>query len=138
MLCPAWRMIALCSAGRAGKYGELIGKNGGHYCGEILAGRPHGNGQYFVPAGPSARNYRLQYDGEWIQGRREGHGIRYYHTSKHAAVPPRLRYQLQRSRAVEGLTTTGRRSRIWGEGGSLSANVSVVINAQMRCTPVTL
>uniref|UniRef100_A0A7S1SKG0 MORN repeat-containing protein 3 n=1 Tax=Tetraselmis chuii TaxID=63592 RepID=A0A7S1SKG0_9CHLO len=68
--------------GRAGKYGELIGKNGGHYCGEILAGRPHGNGQYFVPAGPSARNYRLQYDGEWIQGRREGHGIRYYHTNE--------------------------------------------------------
>uniref|UniRef100_A0A061S1V4 MORN repeat-containing protein 3 n=1 Tax=Tetraselmis sp. GSL018 TaxID=582737 RepID=A0A061S1V4_9CHLO len=68
--------------GRAGKYGELVGKNGGHYCGEILAGRPHGNGQYFVPAGPSSRNYRLQYDGEWIQGRREGHGIRYYPTNE--------------------------------------------------------
>lgn len=68
--------------GRAGKYGELIGKNGGHYCGEILAGRPHGNGQYFVPASPMAKNYRLQYDGEWIQGRREGHGIRYYPTNE--------------------------------------------------------
>lgn len=34
--------------GRAGKFGELVGENGGKYNGEVLAGRPHGRGTYFT------------------------------------------------------------------------------------------
>lgn len=34
--------------GRAGKFGELSGETGGQYQGEILAGRPHGHGYYFM------------------------------------------------------------------------------------------
>lgn len=35
-------------SGRAGKAGELIAKDGSRYLGEILAGRPHGHGQYLI------------------------------------------------------------------------------------------
>lgn len=34
--------------GRAGKLGTLQGASGGRYEGEVLAGRPHGRGQYYV------------------------------------------------------------------------------------------
>jgi hypothetical protein len=42
----------LAGPGRAGKFGELLGDTGGKYEGEVLAGRPHGTGQYFVPKVP--------------------------------------------------------------------------------------
>lgn len=40
---------ALTGPARAGKYGELVGESGSRYIGDVLAGRPHGQGQYFVP-----------------------------------------------------------------------------------------
>lgn len=96
--------------GRAGKYGELVGESGGRYQGEVLAGRPHGHGYYNVQkvcwhglhvaaslAGFQAGGvadpiaiaalqspgvYELQYEGEWVQGRKEGLGTRYYHNNE--------------------------------------------------------
>lgn len=38
----------LIGPGRAGKQGTLLGASGGRYQGEVLAGRPHGRGKYFV------------------------------------------------------------------------------------------
>ena len=35
--------------GRGGKYGELREVTGAVYRGDVLAGRPHGQGQYLVP-----------------------------------------------------------------------------------------
>ena len=57
----------LASNGRAGKYGELVGKDGGRYMGDVLAGRPHGRGQYFVPIRQHCTDYALKYDGQWFQ-----------------------------------------------------------------------
>lgn len=39
---------ALTGPGRAGKQGTLLGASGGRYEGEVLAGRPHGRGRYYV------------------------------------------------------------------------------------------
>lgn len=36
-------------AGRAGKPGCLQGSSGSKYEGQVMAGRPHGKGQYFAP-----------------------------------------------------------------------------------------
>ena len=47
--------------------------------GGLLAGRPHGSGQYWAPEGSTLR---LEYDGEWVQGRREGTGTVYYRTGE--------------------------------------------------------
>ncbi|GIL62825.1 hypothetical protein Vafri_16998 [Volvox africanus] len=69
---------SLTGPGRAGKQGTLLGVSGGRYEGEVLAGRPHGRGQYFVRKEGSSKDWVLQYDGDWIQGRREGNGTRYY------------------------------------------------------------
>ncbi|KAG2443898.1 hypothetical protein HXX76_002238 [Chlamydomonas incerta] len=69
---------SLTGPGRAGKLGTLMGASGGRYEGEVLAGRPHGRGQYYVrKAGPGSE-WVLQYEGDWIQGRREGAGSRWY------------------------------------------------------------
>ncbi|GLC46295.1 hypothetical protein PLESTB_000996000 [Pleodorina starrii] len=74
---------SLTGPGRAGKQGTLLGVSGGRYEGEVLAGRPHGRGQYFVQKeGSSSKEWILQYDGDWIQGRREGYGTRYYPTGE--------------------------------------------------------
>ncbi len=55
-----------------------MGASGARYEGEVLAGRPHGRGQYVVrKAGPNT-DWLLQYEGDWVQGRREGQGTRYY------------------------------------------------------------
>ena len=61
------------------KKGELRALNGGHFVGGLLAGRPHGTGQYWAPDGG---NLRLEYDGEWVQGRREGSGTMYYRSGE--------------------------------------------------------
>ncbi|GAX83590.1 hypothetical protein CEUSTIGMA_g11015.t1 [Chlamydomonas eustigma] len=65
----------LTGPGRAGKFGELITEKGSRYEGEVLAGRPHGYGKYFVS---KATGWLLEYEGDWIQGIRQGHGIREY------------------------------------------------------------
>lgn len=59
----------LAASGRGGRYDELIGSDGGRYVGDVLAGRPHGHGQYFVPLrkGSGSTEYLLKYDGEWAQ-----------------------------------------------------------------------
>lgn len=49
------------------------------FAGDVLAGRPHGLGQFYVPAGSGMR---LQYDGEWVSGFREGHGSQFYWTGE--------------------------------------------------------
>ncbi|GFR43800.1 hypothetical protein Agub_g4924, partial [Astrephomene gubernaculifera] len=69
---------SLTGPGRAGKQGTLLGASGGRYEGEVLAGRPHGRGRYFMLRDGSPREWILQYDGDWIQGRREGYGTRHY------------------------------------------------------------
>ena len=61
-----------------GKQGEIVGRGGARYAGELLAGRPHGVGSYFVPSEVPGEEMRLQYEGEWFQGRREGQGTFYY------------------------------------------------------------
>jgi len=71
---------SLTGPGRAGKFGELSGESGGQYQGEILAGRPHGHGYYFMKKGPG--QFQLQYEGEWVQGRKEGLGTLYYHNGE--------------------------------------------------------
>mmetsp|Transcript_12168 Transcript_12168/g.21804 ORF Transcript_12168/g.21804 Transcript_12168/m.21804 type:complete len:543 (-) Transcript_12168:277-1905(-) len=84
----------LSGQGRAGHFGELDGFNGGRYEGEVLAGRPHGQGRYFTMANPKGVTAGamlktrpdgatdgvkvLQYEGSWVHGRREGRGTRYY------------------------------------------------------------
>ena len=50
-----------------------------YIAGDVLAGRPHGLGQFYVPAGSGMR---LQYDGEWVSGFREGHGSQLYWTGE--------------------------------------------------------
>lgn len=72
---------SLAGRGMAGKTGELVGKNGARYVGELLAGRPSGQGQYWVPLG-SAAQMRLQYDGSWEQGKKQGPGKFYYRTGE--------------------------------------------------------
>jgi len=61
-----------------GKQGEVVGRGGGRYAGEVLAGRPHGVGSFFVPSSKPGEEMRLQYEGEWFQGRREGQGTFHY------------------------------------------------------------
>ncbi|KAG2498462.1 hypothetical protein HYH03_003716 [Edaphochlamys debaryana] len=73
---------SLTGPGRAGKVGTLLGASGGRYEGEVLAGRPHGKGQYYIQKPGGAREWVLQYDGDWIQGRREGYGTRVYNTGE--------------------------------------------------------
>mmetsp|Transcript_41225 Transcript_41225/g.78753 ORF Transcript_41225/g.78753 Transcript_41225/m.78753 type:complete len:442 (+) Transcript_41225:140-1465(+) len=63
----------------AARRGDMEGKNGGKYQGEVLAGRPHGQGQYWTPSGATMK---LQYEGEWVQGMREGYGTLYYWTGE--------------------------------------------------------
>jgi hypothetical protein len=41
-------LVVMTGPGRAGKFGELITEKGSRYEGEVLAGRPHGHGKYFV------------------------------------------------------------------------------------------
>eukprot|EP00195_Chlamydomonas_chlamydogama_P011884 CAMPEP_0202890548 /NCGR_PEP_ID=MMETSP1392-20130828/910_1 /ASSEMBLY_ACC=CAM_ASM_000868 /TAXON_ID=225041 /ORGANISM="Chlamydomonas chlamydogama, Strain SAG 11-48b" /LENGTH=466 /DNA_ID=CAMNT_0049574137 /DNA_START=156 /DNA_END=1559 /DNA_ORIENTATION=+ len=65
----------LTGPGRAGKYGELRAQSGGRYEGEVLAGRPHGTGKFFTTKDGRSE---LQYEGDWVQGIREGKGVRYY------------------------------------------------------------
>lgn len=65
----------LTGSGRAGKYGELAGREGGRYTGEVLAGRPHGLGQYFTPTAAGSTVYTLRYDGAWIQVRSSDHPL---------------------------------------------------------------
>jgi hypothetical protein len=43
-----WYMLH-AGAGRAGKAGCLAGSKGSMYKGQVLAGRPHGKGQYWAP-----------------------------------------------------------------------------------------
>lgn len=63
--------------GRAQKYGELITDNGSaRYEGEVLAGRPHGIGSYYKRH--STGSYKIEYQGEWQGGLRQGRGCRYY------------------------------------------------------------
>lgn len=71
---------SLTGAGRAGKFGELLASSGGKYEGEILAGRPHGHGRYMAQTRPG--EWETQYEGDWIQGRREGRGSRYYNSGE--------------------------------------------------------
>ncbi|GFH14159.1 uncharacterized protein HaLaN_10158 [Haematococcus lacustris] len=66
------------SPGRAGKYGELQGDSGGRYEGEVLAGRPHGSGRYLLPKNDGSGHMVVQYEGDWVQGQRQGSGTRYY------------------------------------------------------------
>lgn len=73
---------SLSGPGRAGKYGELIGEKGGRYLGEVLAGRPHGKGQYLLPKNGPGSPYVVHFDGDWVQGRREGTGRRFYHNGE--------------------------------------------------------
>ena len=72
-------MVARRYRGVGSRRGEVEGKNGGKYQGDVLAGRPHGQGQYW---GPSGTAMRLQYEGEWVQGMREGYGSIYYWTGE--------------------------------------------------------
>lgn len=41
-----------------------------------MAGRPHGHGRYYIPTGIGRQ--RLQYEGDWVQGRKEGLGTNTY------------------------------------------------------------
>ncbi|KAF5841988.1 hypothetical protein DUNSADRAFT_9870 [Dunaliella salina] len=63
---------SLTGPGRAGKFGELSGETGGQYQGEILAGRPHGHGYYFMKKGPG--QFQLQYEGDFVRDKQEGMG----------------------------------------------------------------
>jgi len=63
----------------SGKQGSVNGKNGGKYQGDVLAGRPHGYGHYWMPRGGTMW---LQYEGNWQQGMRQGHGTLYYWTNE--------------------------------------------------------
>ena len=57
--------------------GELITEKGaGRYEGEVLAGRPHGYGKYYGLK--SNKQWELEYEGEWVQGMRQGRGLRQY------------------------------------------------------------
>lgn len=67
------------SRGDLGKKGTIDSREGGSYVGELLAGRPHGEGNYFCPHGDGMR---LQYEGNWCQGMREGEGSMYYWTNE--------------------------------------------------------
>lgn len=69
----------LTGPGRAGKAGELMTAKGCRYEGEVLAGRPHGWGKYFVRQNGKANgDWVLEYEGSWIQGIREGEGTKIY------------------------------------------------------------
>lgn len=48
--CESYVCVCVCCAGsgRAGKQGRLAGSKGSLYEGGVLAGRPHGWGQYYV------------------------------------------------------------------------------------------
>ncbi len=65
----------LTGPGRAGKHRELTTEKGGRYEGEVLAGRPHGFGRYFVRKGG---DWAVEYEGDWVQGARQGRGVRDY------------------------------------------------------------
>ncbi|MEW5299348.1 MAG: hypothetical protein WDW36_002374 [Sanguina aurantia] len=74
---------SLTGPGRAGKQGELLGQKGSKYVGEVLAGRPHGQGQYLVPKDGLSGELVIQFEGTWVQGRREGQGTRLYPTDEY-------------------------------------------------------
>lgn len=65
----------------ASRCGQIAGTDDGRYEGELMAGRPHGQGQYWVAVGP-ADELRLQYDGAWSYGRMEGYGVYYYRSGE--------------------------------------------------------
>jgi hypothetical protein len=77
--------------GRARKYGHLVGKDGGRFTGELVAGHPEGLGQFFISRNLGSTEYTLVYDGEWVQVRPQfnvcwincrAHEIDWLHSSK--------------------------------------------------------
>eukprot|EP00899_Mesostigma_viride_P020250 jgi/Mesvir1/28226/Mv04775-RA.1 len=68
------QLVTMRPDGRA----EIAGANGGRYIGEVLAGRPNGHGEYWVPGLSPAEPPRLLYVGTWVEGKKEGNGIFHY------------------------------------------------------------
>jgi hypothetical protein len=54
---------SLNGTGRAGAIGSLSGSTGSRYIGQVLAGRPHGQGKYYVQARTGGVMYRLLF---WV------------------------------------------------------------------------
>ncbi|WIA29326.1 hypothetical protein OEZ86_011831 [Tetradesmus obliquus] len=52
------------------------------YKGQVLAGRPHGKGQYWAPAVRPGGAVRLVYEGDFCKGVREGQGTAYEHSGE--------------------------------------------------------
>ena len=57
----------LTGPGRPHKLTQLVGREGGRYTGEVVAGHPQGVGQLLVPCRSGSREYMIVYDGEWVQ-----------------------------------------------------------------------
>ena len=71
---------------------QIIFRSGNKYVGNLLANKPHSWGTYWI-ARPSttagkpgskkpAQSWRLQYEGDWFQGKRHGKGTLYYRSGE--------------------------------------------------------
>lgn len=62
-ICTTCRLAA--GPGRAGTKTTLLGSNGSKYVGEVLAGRPHGMGQYWAPVSKQCQQGGYMTDRSW-------------------------------------------------------------------------
>lgn len=73
-----------------GEEKQIIFKSGNKYVGNLLANKPHSWGTYWIARpstsrGPKTKtesSWRLQYEGDWFQGKRHGKGTMYYRSGE--------------------------------------------------------
>lgn len=72
------------TGGADGEEQQIIYRNGNKYVGNVLAGKPYNWGTYWISRSghPALQkresDWRLQYEGQWFQGKRHGKGTMYY------------------------------------------------------------